>query len=201
MRNQGESPESRCRSLERVEYISMLWGSLVFYRRWNLGVAIFLLLVPPASAQSLCSAREIIVFTCSVKSQILSACASKNLSPHGGYLQFRIGKPGAIGDAYPRQTLRKANAVTYGWASIGPGPEGHYVMLRDGENSYSAVTTDERGPQYGGEVSGFVMQSKGKTVRSLSCDAPVVEPTDQGLELLDKAGFENVSHQPVDLPQ
>ena len=153
----------------------------------------------PAFAQSLCTAAETVVFTCTAKAKIVSACASKDISPHGGYLQFRIGKGDSTEVSYPASRARTANVGTFGYAYVGQGPPGHYVMLEDGHDIYGIITTDDRGPQYGGEESAFVWQRDGKIVASLVCDQ-LTSPTDAGLDLLDKAGFKNVDSDALILP-
>ncbi|MGC9954147.1 MAG: hypothetical protein ABSD21_07700 [Rhizomicrobium sp.] len=156
-------------------------------------------IVTPAFAQSLCTADETVVFTCQAKAKVVSACASKDVSPHGGYLQFRIGQGNATEISYPASRTRTANVVTFGYAGMDMGPPGHYVMLVDGPDTYGIITTDDRGPQYGGEESAFVRQRDGKTVDSLVCDQ-LTSPTDAGLDLLDKAGFKNVDSDALNLP-
>ena len=153
----------------------------------------------PAFAQSLCTADETVVFTCAAKAKIVSACASKDVSPHGGYLQFRIGKGNRVEVSYPASRARTANGVTFGYAYVGQGPPGHHVMLEDGHDIYGIITTDDRGPQYGGEESALVWQRDGKIVDSLVCDR-LTSPTDAGLDLLDKAGFKNVDSDVLILP-
>jgi len=153
----------------------------------------------PACAQSLCTAHETIVFTCKAKSQIVSACASRDLSPHGGYLQFRIGKNKASEDSYPLSRARTANTGTFGYAYVGQGPPGHHLLLLDGHDTYGIITTDGRGPQYGGEETAFVWQRDGELEASVICDR-LASPTNAGLDLLERAGFRNADSDALILP-
>lgn len=162
-------------------------------------LAVACLAVAPAFAQSLCTPDETVVFACRAKAKLVSACASKNLSAHRGYLQFRIGKGSRAEVSYPAARARPANAGAFGYAYVGQGPPGHYVMLEDGRDVYGIITTDDRGPQYGGEETAFVRQRDGKTVDSLVCDR-LTSPTDAGFDLLEKAGFKNIDSDVLHLP-
>ncbi len=153
----------------------------------------------PAIAQSLCTAKEIVVFTCKAKGELVSACASRDISAHGGYLQFRIGKGHRVDVSYPASRKRTSNIGTFGYAYVGQGPPGHHVLLADGHNVYGIITTDGRGPQYGGDETAFVWQYDGKTAASRVCDN-LASPTDAGLDLLEKAGFKNEDSDALILP-
>lgn len=157
------------------------------------------LVASPAVAQSLCTANEVVVFTCRAKAQIVSACASRDVSPHGGYLQFRVGRTRRTADSYPASRTRKANTVSFGYADVGQGPPGHHVTLVDGRDTYGIITTDDRGPQYGGEESAFVWMHDGTPAASAVCRR-LTSPTDAGLDLLDNAGFPNVESDTLSLP-
>jgi hypothetical protein len=152
----------------------------------------------PASAQSLCKAHETVVFTCRAKTQIVSACASNDIGPHRGYLQFRIGTRRSF-DSYPANRTRVSNTGTFGYAGVGQGPPGHHVLLNDGRDVYGIITTDSRGPQYGDEETAFVWQRDGDLAASRKCDG-LASPTDRGLDLLEKAGFQNTDSGVLILP-
>ncbi len=153
----------------------------------------------PAFAQSLCTANETVVFACPAKAKSVSVCASRDLGAHSGYLQFRIGAGKQVEVSYPASRARKENKGTFGYAYVGQGPPGHHLLLDDGRDVYGIITTDDRGPQYGGEESAFVWQHDGKIAASLICDG-LVSPTDAGFDLLEKAGFENTDSGVLILP-
>jgi hypothetical protein len=54
---------------------------------------------------SLCNTNEKIIFNCNIKNSanILSVCASQNLSKDSGYIQYRFGRKGAIELEYPAE--------------------------------------------------------------------------------------------------
>jgi hypothetical protein len=153
----------------------------------------------PAQAGSLCTAYETIVFACKAKHQIVSACASRDLSAHGGYLQFRVGRNKSAYDSYPLSRVREANTGTFGYAYVGQGPPGHHLLLADGRDTYGIITTDGRGPQYGGEETAFVWQRDGELAASVICDR-LASPTNAGLDLLERAGFQNSDSDTLILP-
>ena len=154
------------------------------------------LIAAPACAQSLCAANETMIFTCPAKPKVVSVCASKDLGPQRGYLHFRIGSEGRTETIYPAG--RAPNAITYGYAGVGQGPPGHYIMLKRGRDVYGIITTDSRGPQYGGEATAFVRQRDGKLAEALQCDD--LTDVDSGSELLGKAGFPDVDSGELVLP-
>lgn len=60
------------------------------------------LFAPVALAQSnLCSKDEVTVWSCSTKAKVYSLCASRDLSPSSGYLQYRAGKGAKAEFAFP----------------------------------------------------------------------------------------------------
>jgi hypothetical protein len=66
-------------------------------------------------AKNLCSAQEQVILSCTLKKteQILSLCASKNLSANKGYLQYRFGKRSRIELAFPVNRQGSQKAFTY----------------------------------------------------------------------------------------
>lgn len=77
-------------------------------------------LVQPNSLQpnTLCAKDERVIFSCPVKrpAKIVSVCASKDLTSHRGYLQYRFGLPGKIELEYPKdrnETQKKFHYTHY----------------------------------------------------------------------------------------
>ncbi|MEN9799871.1 MAG: hypothetical protein RL653_3568 [Pseudomonadota bacterium] len=74
------------------------------------------------AAKSLCSPEETVVYSCELKNkakgEMLSLCASKDLSARTGTLQFRMGVPGAAPTAvYPEQAVHPSRAFRYGFGT------------------------------------------------------------------------------------
>jgi len=153
----------------------------------------------PAFAQSLCKTSEVTVFTCAATPKIISVCASKVLGPRAGYVQFRIGTKSGSEVSYPSKAYRSANTGAFGYAAMDTGPPGHYLMKKAGRETYFILTTDDRGEQYGEEETAFVRTRNGKHVEGLVCDA-LTSPDGKGLDLLEKAGFQNIDNDALDFP-
>jgi hypothetical protein len=90
------------------------------------------LIAAPAWGQSLCTKSETVVFACKAKAKIISVCASQNLGPHTGYLQFRIGSNVSTAKSYPASRARKSNSGSFGYTGMDQSPPGRYLMLNDG---------------------------------------------------------------------
>src|ERR1700761_2605285 len=59
--------------------------------------------VPAFSEEStLCHKHEEIYFSCHAENKIVSVCASGNISPKNGYVQYRFGSSGNIELEYPK---------------------------------------------------------------------------------------------------
>lgn len=50
---------------------------------------------------TLCAPQENVVWSCRTKKKIVSVCASRKITASEGYMQYRIGKPGALEMSYP----------------------------------------------------------------------------------------------------
>lgn len=77
-------------------------------RIWSVLPAIFGLMVlaiarPAHGAPTLCKKTEINYFSCKAGAQIISLCASRDLSSTSGYMQFRYGRKGNIEQIFPKE--------------------------------------------------------------------------------------------------
>lgn len=50
---------------------------------------------------TLCAPTENVVWSCRAKKKTISVCASRKISASDGYMQYRIGRPGALEMRYP----------------------------------------------------------------------------------------------------
>ncbi|MFW5837743.1 MAG: hypothetical protein ACOCVM_07020 [Desulfovibrionaceae bacterium] len=59
-----------------------------------------------------CLSGEKTIFTCQIKgkTKVVSVCASQDLGPDSGYVQYRFGKPGAIEMTYPANKAGSSQA-------------------------------------------------------------------------------------------
>ena len=51
--------------------------------------------------QTLCAPEENVVWSCRTKKKVVSVCASRKITASEGYIQYRIGRPGALEMRYP----------------------------------------------------------------------------------------------------
>ncbi|MDX9742240.1 MAG: hypothetical protein RBT59_00295 [Arcobacteraceae bacterium] len=102
-----------------------------------------------------CSEDERIVFSCNTGKKVVSVCASQDISPNSGYLQYRFGKLGSPEAIIPSNP-QDFRSVAYGWsAKMGSG-----IGFEIGNFDYGIDT-------YGGGIL-TVSQDK-KPVATLTC--------------------------------
>lgn len=127
--------------------------------------AIAFLYSGPAFAQSgektLCASFEEIYFSCPVKDRIISVCASGNVSPENGYVQYRIGRPGHVELQYPSAPVVPKNKFTIS-DIFGGNLNIAHLKFRSGKYDYVI---------YQGNVSGVYVKKNGQRVVNLTCDA------------------------------
>ena len=114
-----------------------------------------------SSEETLCDSHEEIYFSCPIKNKIVSVCASGNISPNNGYVEYRIGKRGNIDFQYPEKSYPPLGRFSI---SDITGGNLNLVHLKFKSGGYDYVV-------YQGDVSGVYVKKKGKTVGNLICDA------------------------------
>lgn len=148
--------------------------------------AIVFLYMRPALAQSgektLCASFEDIYFSCPVKDRVISVCASGNVSPENGYVQYKIGQPGHVEFQYPGAPVVPKNRFSI---SDIFGGNLNIVHLKFKSGKYNYVI-------YQGDVGGVYVKKNGKTVANLTCGAGDYKTIGPGV----KRGIETVP--PVD---
>lgn len=109
--------------------------------------------------KDLCAPFEEIYFSCPVGHKVISVCASGNISPENGYVQYRIGRPGRVEFQYPKMPdpPRRNFAI-----SDISGGNLNIVHLKFKSGSYNYVL-------YQGNVSGVYVKENGKIVANLMC--------------------------------
>ena len=122
-------------------------------------VALSLFSMSSIAQQSLCARGEVTEWSCTAKKKVYSLCASQDLSPTAGYMQYRAGRISKLEFAFPESR---------------ENPKGHF-LLRLAPRGASLSFTSE-GYEY------FVYEplagpttidiSKGRTpVRSITCNS------------------------------
>jgi hypothetical protein len=85
-------------------------------------ICILVLLVAPYSVSaratgSLCEAKELVVSSCQTKAgKFISFCASRNLGPATGYMQYRFGTESKVELQYPERQVHPRGLFT--WDSV-----------------------------------------------------------------------------------
>ena len=137
------------------------------------------LLLAISSAQaapndSHCSREEKTVFSCTVGKKIVSVCASKDLSPVAGYMQYRFGKKGKPELSIPalsQHPLKHVQADAYQAASGQTGS----MTFSHGQYSYTLVWSESRtdnapdGSSMWVNEAGLTIARKGKVIADLPC--------------------------------
>lgn len=120
----------------------------------------------PAATSSLCSPAERTVFSCSTGHKTIALCASPDLSPSTGTLQYRYGAPGKTPElSYPHQAIHPSKAfrgLFEGSAHASTTALGFDI----GQFSYSVFSTSSA---YGYNGAGVVIGRGGQRVRALLC--------------------------------
>ncbi len=62
---------------------------------------------------TLCAPTENVVWSCRTKKKTISVCASRKISAREGYIQYRIGKPGALEMLYPETLAHPRGQFRY----------------------------------------------------------------------------------------
>ncbi|MGF6244213.1 hypothetical protein P3T42_005978 [Paraburkholderia sp. GAS38] len=115
--------------------------------------------------ETLCEPHEEVYFSCPVKKKIVSVCASGNVSPDNGYVEYRIGNSEHIDFQYPDKPYPPGRHFSI---SDITGGNLNIVHLKFRSGGYDYVV-------YQGDVSGVYVKKNGKTVANLTCDAGIYQ--------------------------
>lgn len=149
------------------------------------GIALGLAWAAQANAASgHCSAEETVVFSCSVGKKTVSVCASADLSPTTGSLQYRFGALGAnaLEMTYPELSVRPASVIQAG-ALVYSGGGGAYMRFTKGDYAYVVYTGSGRG----WDKEGVAIERNGKITTSFACKDEAVSI--MGRDFFEKAGL------------
>lgn len=116
-----------------------------------------------------CSEQEQIIFSCSLGKKIVSVCASSDLSPNSGYLQYRFGERNAPEFIFPvsAEPANRIQARTLMFAGGG----GSYLRFINGQYHYIVYTAIGKG---WGVKDGVSVEKDNKLIANLRCqDVPV----------------------------
>jgi hypothetical protein len=149
-------------------------------------IAMFCTLSASAYAvPTLCLSDEQAIFSChTATKKIISVCASKELAPDHGYLQYRFGTPDKIEVSVPAdRSISPANSALSG-TLVFSGGGGDYLRFKAGDYDYVVYTAIGKG---WGEKDGVAIEKNGKRLSHVSCkDEPV---SNLGVDFSSKAGL------------
>lgn len=117
--------------------------------------------VAGADETTLCGSSEEVYFSCLVDKKIVSLCASGNISPANGYVQYRFGMPKAIELQYPELPRPPKNIFSISDIAAGNVSFTH-VKFRSGAYDYVL---------YQGHPSGVYVVKGGRLVANHVCQA------------------------------
>ena len=115
--------------------------------------------------KTLCAPHEEIYFSCHAGKKIISVCASGNISPNNGYVQYRIGIPGSVELEYP--DMPKSPKGHFSLSNISGGNL-NIEHLKFNSGKYNYVV-------YDGDISGVYVRKNGKTLANLQCEAGIYQ--------------------------
>lgn len=125
----------------------------------------------PARVENLCRPDEVVLFQCKLKTRLLSLCASKDISPTAGKLQYRFGTPQKIELTYPK-TPQSAAGNFFISAVIYPGGDETHIRFNNKGFDYilfdKSVRTESNGNNNPKLSSGAVIRRDGK-ISALNC--------------------------------
>src|SRR3984957_14680926 len=138
-----------------------------------------------SAAPTLCVNEEQEIFSChTATKKMIAVCASKDLAPDRGYLQYRFGLPGKIEVAVPAdRSVSPANSALSGTLMFSGGGGG-YLRFKAGDYDYVIYTAVGKG---WGEKDGVAIEKNGKRLSHVSCkDEP---DSEIGVDFFNKAGL------------
>jgi hypothetical protein len=137
------------------------------------------------AAPTLCLNNEQDIFSChTATKKIISVCASKDLAPDHGYLQYRFGTPGKIEVSVPADRSVPPTNSTLAGTLVFSGGGGDYLRFKAGDYDYVVYTAIGKG---WGEKDGVAIEKNGKPLSHVSCqDEPV---SNLGVDFSAKAGL------------
>jgi hypothetical protein len=116
--------------------------------------------IAPRAEETMCYSHEEIYFSCPVGEKIISVCASGNVSPENGYVQYRFGRPGKPELQFPKESDPPLDRF---FITDFYGGNLNSVHLKFKLGNFTYVV-------YQSATSGVYVVKNGRTVRNLSCD-------------------------------
>lgn len=120
----------------------------------------FLPLASMADELTLCHPHEEVYFSCPIGKKIASVCASGNITPDSGYVQYRFGQPDKIELEYPSKPYPPRDHFSISDIHAG---NLNVVHLKFKSGPYDYVV-------FQGTNNGVYVKKNGKTIANLFCE-------------------------------
>lgn len=134
-----------------------------------------------------CAARERTLFSCATATKKVAVCASAQLTPTTGSVQYRFGRADAVELAYPPEGA-DWRAVTRGGVLMFSGGGGAILAFSKRDVRYVVYTAIGRG---WGSKAGVVVERRGRRIASLACRGEVTSVL--GPDLFAQGGIETTA--------
>lgn len=150
---------------------------------------------PTGVATGYCTADEAVVFHCAAGAKQISVCASLDIGPASGYVQYRFGKPGQAPemvkpDARSPAARQSGPQRVYGRTESYAGGGGAWLRFYNANTAYTVYSGIGNWAADGGklEKAGVAVERAGKLIANVSCDGQT-SLGELGPEWLELAGF------------
>lgn len=132
-----------------------------------------------ARQSSFCTPSETVIFSCRTGAKMVSVCASKDVGPNRGYLQYRFGKPDSkepLELVLPESRLPPPRAATAETVPFSGGG-GAWMRFAKGQLAYTVYAGIGNWGPHGEkrEKAGLVVEQSRKQVAVLKCNNPRVD--------------------------
>lgn len=134
--------------------------------------------VSAPAVPNLCTAQEVVVFSCSSRAKTVSLCRSPDLTPERGYMQYRFGTQGkAIEMQYPDTNIHPAKTMV-AWEEGAAKWSLNYLRFFKGKFEYLLFIQRAAFDANGG---GVLVKKSGRKVGQLVCPRAQIEDNFHGL--------------------
>lgn len=144
----------------------------------------YFIALPSFATESHCKEQEQTVFSCSLGSKIVSVCASNDISPTKGYLQYRFGPKNAPELIFPASTESSNRSILRSGIYMFSGGGGGYLRFINGQYNYVVYTAIGKG---WGTKEGVAVEKGNKLLTNIKCQE--VPDSKLGEDLFTRAGL------------
>lgn len=154
-----------------------------------------------ANGNTFCTSQETVVFACDAGGKRVSVCASRQITPKSGYLQYRFGTPGKpLEITLPEGEVPPTRAA-YGAFDGYAGGGASWMRFRKGTYSYVVYGGVGRWGPNGAtmEKQGIAVENNGKVIANLKCNRR--NEGELGPQWLESTGFKRNDREEFLIPE